>query len=73
MAVTLDSNMAQPSPDKRPFKVVIVGAGLSGLLLAHLLIRIDVDFVILESHTNVVYQQAGVLDAGPVQHGSWIR
>ena len=37
----------------RPFKVVIVGAGIAGLLLAHLFARADVDFVVLEAHDDI--------------------
>lgn len=49
----------------RPFKVVIVGAGLSGLLLAHLLTQASIDFVILEAHKNVVHPAGGSFGCWP--------
>lgn len=46
-------------PKSRSFKVIIVGAGLSGLLLAHLLTKASIDFVVLEAHRNVVHPSGG--------------
>lgn len=34
--------------DNKPFRVVIVGAGVSGLVLAHALELAKIDFVLLE-------------------------
>jgi cation diffusion facilitator CzcD-associated flavoprotein CzcO len=37
-----------PHAVERPFRVIIVGAGVSGLVLAHALERAKIDFVVLE-------------------------
>ena len=37
-----------------PFRVIIVGAGVTGLVLANILQRARIDFVILEAHPEVV-------------------
>ncbi len=34
--------------EKRPFRVIIVGAGISGLVLAHALGLAKIDFIVLE-------------------------
>lgn len=52
-------------PQLRTFKVVIVGAGLSGLLLAHLLIKAGIDFVVLEARKDVVYPAGGSFGCWP--------
>ena len=52
-------------PKSRPFKVVIVGAGLSGLLLAHLLSQANIDFVVLEAHENIVHPAGGSFGCWP--------
>ena len=40
-------------PTLRPFKVIIVGAGIAGLTLAHLLLRAGIDFVVVEAHSGI--------------------
>ena len=52
-------------PKSRPFTVVIVGAGLSGLLLAHLLSQANIDFVVLEAHENIVHPAGGSFGCWP--------
>ena len=52
-------------PNLKVFKVVIVGAGLSGLLLAHLLSQANIDFVVLEAHKNVVHPAGGSFGCWP--------
>ena len=52
-------------PKLRPFKVVIIGAGLSGLLLAHLLTRANIDFVVLEAHKHVLHPAGGSFGCWP--------
>lgn len=42
-----------------------MGAGLSGLLLAHLLTQANIDFVILEKHRNVVHPTGGSFGCWP--------
>ena len=49
----------------RPFKVVIVGAGLSGLLLANLLTQASIDFVVLEARKNVAQPAGGSFGCWP--------
>ena len=55
--------MEEPKP--RSFKVVIVGAGLSGLLLAHLLTQANIDFIVLEAHRNVIHPAGGSFGCWP--------
>lgn len=38
---------------KQPFKVVIVGGGIGGLSLAIMLEKFDIDYVLLESHSDI--------------------
>ena len=45
--------------DPKPFKVVIVGAGISGLALAHLLARANIDFTLIEAHKDIVHPFGG--------------
>lgn len=44
---------AMEEPTFRPFKVIVVGAGIAGLTLAHLLLKADIDFVVVEAHTDM--------------------
>jgi FAD dependent monooxygenase len=39
--------------ENRPFKVIIIGASVTGLTLAHCLHRAGIDYVILEKHAEV--------------------
>ncbi|KAB8202351.1 monooxygenase [Aspergillus parasiticus] len=45
--------MANPKPN---FRVVIVGGSIAGLTLAHCLLRNDIDFVVLEAHSEIAPQ-----------------
>lgn len=36
-----------------PFRVIIVGGSISGLALANMLEKYDIDFVLLEKHENI--------------------
>ena len=47
--------MADPDPSaSRPFRVIIVGAGVVGLALSHALEIAGIDHVVLEKHHNIV-------------------
>ena len=50
---------------RRPFKVIIVGAGISGLVLAHLLSRANIDHVILEAHKDIIHPAGGSFGVWP--------
>jgi 2-polyprenyl-6-methoxyphenol hydroxylase-like FAD-dependent oxidoreductase len=39
-----------------PFRVIIVGGGITGLALANMLERYDIDFAILEKHEDLAPQ-----------------
>lgn len=41
-----------PSTGK-PFKVIIAGGGIAGLVLAHMLEKFNVDYLLLESHGEI--------------------
>ncbi|BAE65141.1 unnamed protein product [Aspergillus oryzae RIB40] len=45
--------MANPKPK---FRVVIVGGSIAGLTLAHCLLRNNIDFVVLEAHSEIAPQ-----------------
>ena len=38
-----------------PFRVIIVGAGITGLVLANILQRASIDCLVLEAHEEVVH------------------
>ena len=42
-----------------------MGAGIAGLLLAHLLTRANVDFVVLEAHDNIFCPNGGSFGIWP--------
>lgn len=49
------------------FQVVIVGGSISGLTLANILERFDIDYVLLEGHTQIAPQlgaSIGLLPSG---------
>lgn len=39
--------------EKRPFRVIIVGGGIGGLVLANMLQEFDIEYVILEAWTEI--------------------
>lgn len=43
--------MGKPTPE--PFKAIIVGAGISGLVLANIFKRIGIDFILLEAQHQI--------------------
>lgn len=49
----------------RSFRAIIVGAGVSGLLLANLLTRANVDFVVLEAHDDIFHPFGGSFGIWP--------
>jgi FAD dependent monooxygenase len=44
----------QERASQKPFRVVIVGAGLVGLSLSHALQLANIDHVVLEKHSKIV-------------------
>jgi FAD dependent monooxygenase len=44
----------QENAQQRPFKVIVVGAGLVGLSLSHALQLANIDHVVLEKHSEIV-------------------
>lgn len=38
---------------ERPFRIVVVGAGVAGLVASHCLQRLSIDHVVLEKHPEV--------------------
>jgi FAD dependent monooxygenase len=44
----------QETAPQKPFRVIIVGAGLVGLSLSHALQLADIEHVVLEKHSKIV-------------------
>ncbi|KAI1824881.1 FAD/NAD(P)-binding domain-containing protein [Xylaria intraflava] len=55
---------------KRPFKIVIIGGGISGLSLANMLERFDIDYVVLEGRSEIHPPQGAAI--GLMPNGSYI-
>lgn len=53
-----------------PFKVVIVGGSVAGLTLANILERYNIDYVVLEKHSEIAPQLGASLGVFP--HGARI-
>lgn len=51
--------------EKSPFKVVIVGGGITGLTLANCLDRAGVEYVLLEKHTDICANIGGAIAIQP--------
>lgn len=51
--------------ENTPFKVVVVGGGITGLTLAHCLDRAGVDYVLLEKHTDICANIGGAIAMEP--------
>jgi 2-polyprenyl-6-methoxyphenol hydroxylase-like FAD-dependent oxidoreductase len=51
--------------DESPFRVIIVGAGPTGLALGNMLIAANIDFVVLERHKTVVTESGACLMLWP--------
>ncbi|MCJ1307875.1 hypothetical protein MMC25_001523 [Agyrium rufum] len=43
------------SPSTIPFRVIVVGSGVSGLIMAHALQHAGIDYIVLEAHREVVH------------------
>lgn len=41
------------SSTEKPFKVLITGGGIAGLVLAHMLEKFNIDYLLLESHDEI--------------------
>lgn len=58
--------MAQPdSTTSKPFRVIIVGAGIVGLSLSHALQLANIDHVVLEKHDKIVSVRGAALITWP--------
>ena len=59
------------------FRVIVVGAGVTGLIMSHALSKARIDHVVLESHPQVVHATGGSFGLWPnaarilVQLGCW--
>ncbi|KAI1377088.1 FAD/NAD(P)-binding domain-containing protein [Hypoxylon crocopeplum] len=50
---------------QKPFRVIIVGGGLVSLSAAHIFLKADIDFVILEQHENLLPEIGSLLNLWP--------
>jgi len=50
---------------ERPFRVVVVGAGIAGLVLSNSLQRAGVDHVVIEKHRDIVYPSGASIGVWP--------
>lgn len=50
---------------KRPFRVIVVGAGIAGLVLSNCLQRAGIDHVVLEKHRDIVYPSGASIGIWP--------
>ncbi|QGA18409.1 hypothetical protein EYB26_006094 [Talaromyces marneffei] len=57
-------------PTEKPFKVLIAGGGIAGLALAHMLEKFHIDYLLLESHSEIDPTLGASIGIGP--HGSRI-
>ncbi|RDW80309.1 FAD binding protein-3 [Coleophoma cylindrospora] len=53
------------STGKRPFRVVLVGAGVAGLVLSNALQRAGIDHVVLEKHKEIVWPSGASIGIWP--------
>ncbi|KLU92409.1 hypothetical protein MAPG_11355 [Magnaporthiopsis poae ATCC 64411] len=51
--------------DERRFRIIVIGAGISGLVASNYLQRLDIDHVVLEQNTEVAPATAGVISLWP--------
>jgi 2-polyprenyl-6-methoxyphenol hydroxylase and related FAD-dependent oxidoreductases len=63
-------SLIQGIMESSPLKVVIVGGSITGLTLAHCLLRNGIDFVLLESRDEICPQEGAAL--GMLPNGSRI-
>ena len=47
------------------FRVVVVGAGVSGLVMANLLTRANIDFILVEAHEDIFHPAGGSFGIWP--------
>jgi len=55
----------EKSPSPKPFRVVIVGAGIVGLSLSHALTLAKIDHVVFEKHSEIVSLHGAALTIFP--------
>ncbi|KAI1736650.1 hypothetical protein F4680DRAFT_253001 [Xylaria scruposa] len=51
--------------EKPPFRAIVVGAGLLGLTAAHMFAKMDMDFVVLEQHDDLMPEIGSLLSLMP--------
>ena len=57
-------SLEMPKPDE-PFRVIVIGAGIAGLSLAHALQRARVEHIVLEKHTKIASPHGAVVVMWP--------
>ncbi|KAI0100110.1 hypothetical protein GGR51DRAFT_533857 [Nemania sp. FL0031] len=55
----------EDSVEARPFRAVIVGGGLLGLMAAHIFAKTEMDYVILEQHDDLMPEIGSLLNLNP--------
>jgi 2-polyprenyl-6-methoxyphenol hydroxylase-like FAD-dependent oxidoreductase len=53
------------STQKRPFRVVVAGAGVAGLVLSNALQRAGIDHVVVEKHKEIVWPSGASIGVWP--------
>lgn len=57
--------LAMDEATESSFKVIIVGAGITGLTLAHLLSLLGIDHQVIEAHKEIVHPAGGSFGIRP--------
>jgi len=57
--------MAASEGMERPFRVIVVGAGIGGLVLSNSLQRAGIQHIVIEKHRNVVYPSGASIGVWP--------
>ena len=51
--------------EKKPFRAIVVGAGIAGLTMSHALEKAGIDHVVLEKHAKVVHPSGASIGLWP--------